>query len=197
MGWGVANDTRQRMVRAAIELLRERGYAATSFHDVLERSAAPRGSIYHHFPDGKAQLVAEAVRQYSDATLRRLAAAATRGSSVETVGLFLDVTRDGLRASDFRAGCAVAAVVLDTTPEDAVLLSLTAAAFRAWREILTEAFQRDGLPPVRARSLAALVVAAVEGALILARAERDLAPVDDVAAELLTHVRSAVSEPVP
>jgi AcrR family transcriptional regulator len=64
-------DSRDDMIRAAIELLCERGYAGTSFGDVLERSGAPRGSIYHHFPGGKQQLVTEAVQRYTAGVLRR------------------------------------------------------------------------------------------------------------------------------
>ncbi|WMM74283.1 helix-turn-helix domain-containing protein [Rhodococcus pyridinivorans] len=50
---------RAAMIAGAIALMSERGVAATSFRDVLENSGAPRGSIYHHFASGKAQLVEE------------------------------------------------------------------------------------------------------------------------------------------
>jgi hypothetical protein len=46
------SDTKARMVQAAEQLLRERGHDATAFADVLERSGAPRGSVYFHFPAG-------------------------------------------------------------------------------------------------------------------------------------------------
>ena len=49
-------DSRTRMIASAAELFREQGYSATGFRDVVEHSGAPRGSIYHHFPGGKAQL---------------------------------------------------------------------------------------------------------------------------------------------
>src|SRR5260370_40016797 len=49
---------RQRMVLAAAALLSERGLAGASFSEVIERSGAPRGSVYHHFPEGKGRLTA-------------------------------------------------------------------------------------------------------------------------------------------
>ncbi len=48
------------MVQAAKQLIREGGYGATAFSDVLTLSGAPRGSVYFHFPGGKAQLGMEA-----------------------------------------------------------------------------------------------------------------------------------------
>ena len=57
----VPSDTRRKMIEGAVTLLAMRGLEGTAFSDVLERSGAPRGSIYHHFPGGKAQLGVEAV----------------------------------------------------------------------------------------------------------------------------------------
>jgi AcrR family transcriptional regulator len=178
------------MVRAAAELFRERGYAATSFSDVIERSGAPRGSIYHHFPQGKEQLAAEALRWYAFTVAGALARTLATGSSADAVALFVTAMRDGLRASDFRAGCPIAAVTLDTAPGEEALLSSVVAAFNSWRTVLATAFRRDGATPAQARRLASFVVAAMEGALILARAERDVQPLTDVAHELGTHVRA-------
>jgi AcrR family transcriptional regulator len=188
----MSKDSRELMIRSAIELLRERGYAGTSFGDVIAHSGAPRGSIYHHFPGGKEQLVAEAVQRYAAVTLAAINHAAESGSSVDTVRLFLDTVRSGLRASDFRFGCAIAGVVLDLTADEAALLQLTAESFRAWRSRLAAAFRRDGATEAQARRLGTLVVAAVEGALILARAERDVTPVTDIAHELEAHVRASL-----
>jgi hypothetical protein len=104
------------------------------------------------------------------------------------VRVFVDVVRSGLRASDFRRGCAIAAVTLDATPADAALLELTAESFRAWRSRIATALRRDGATEAQARRLSTLVVAAVEGALMLARAEHDVAPITDVGRELEEHL---------
>jgi AcrR family transcriptional regulator len=185
------------MIRAATELFRERGYAATSFADVIARSGAPRGSIYHHFPQGKQQLAAEALRWYAEATARFLERALAGGSSADAVATFVTAMRDSLRASDFRAGCPIAAVALDLTPDPApdeeALPGAVVAAFDSWRTALGAAFRRDGATPAQARRLATFVVSTVEGALILARAERDVQPLTDAAHELSSHVRAALA----
>jgi TetR/AcrR family transcriptional regulator, lmrAB and yxaGH operons repressor len=192
-GAHVAKDTRDRMVRAAVELFRERGYAATSFSDVIERSGAPRGSIYHHFPRGKEQLAAVALGWYAEATARGLQRAMEKGSAADAVAVFVTAMRDGCAPGDFRAGCPIAAVTLDVAPGEAALLGCVAAAFESWRRVLADAFRREGATPARARRLASFVVAAVEGALILARAERDVQPLTDVAHELAAHVQMALA----
>jgi TetR/AcrR family transcriptional repressor of lmrAB and yxaGH operons len=193
----VATDTRDRMIRAAVELFRERGYAATSFADVIERSGAPRGSIYHHFPRGKEQLAAEALGWYAESTARWLSRTLADGSSVDAVRAFVTGMRDGLRASGYRESCPIAAVTLDLGPGDETLPASVSGAFTAWRTVLATAFAKEGATAAQARRLASFVVAAVEGALILARAERDVQPITDVAQELVNHVRAALAQRRP
>jgi TetR/AcrR family transcriptional regulator, lmrAB and yxaGH operons repressor len=187
-------DSRDRMLRAAVELFRERGYAATSFSDVIERSGAPRGSIYHHFPGGKLQLGVEALRFSAERTGRALERAASGGgSSVDSVRFFFRAMRELVVASGYEAGCAVAGVVLDTSPDDAPLVEAAREAFDAWRRGLARAFEADGAGAAQARRLAAFVVAAAEGALVLARAERGVRSFDDVSREVEEHLRRSLS----
>jgi AcrR family transcriptional regulator len=174
------------MIRATVDLLRERGYEGTSLGDVLARSGAPRGSIYHHFPGGKQELVAEALRRYAAGIRRRMAAVAGSGSAVDILRALVDAMRDGLRASDFGVGCAVAGVVLDLVPD---LLGPAAEALASWQEVIATALVRDGVSPARARRLATVVIAAFEGAIILARARRDTTPLDAVEHELTVLLR--------
>jgi len=191
-GVRVPDSSRERMVRAAVELFQKRGYAATSFNDVIEHSGAPRGSIYHHFPRGKEQLAQEAVRWYAERVARRLESAVAAASATEAVELFVTGARDGLVASGFMAGCAVAGVALDVGPGEDALRSSVAEAFERWRQILAEVFRRRGATPAQARRLSRFVVAAVEGALILSRADRTVQPLDDVGVELRAHLRVAL-----
>ena len=190
----MGSDSRERMVRAAVELFRERGYAATSFGDVLARSGAPRGSIYHHFPGGKEELAAEALRRYTEASVRALRAAAENASAAGTVRAFVTASREALVASDYRRGCPIAGVALDLMPADNALANHVTEAFARWREVLRGALERDGVPGKRAAALASLVVASAEGALLLGRADRSAAPVDETVDELVAHIEAVVRQ---
>ena len=55
-------NTRQRIVDTSAELLRRQGYVATGVKQIVTEAQAPFGSLYHHFPGGKEQLGAEAIR---------------------------------------------------------------------------------------------------------------------------------------
>src|SRR3954467_9755822 len=97
-------NSRERMVMPTALLVRERGARATSIDDVLAHSGAPRGSVYHHFPGGRQQLLSEAVAFAGEFIARRIKRA---DDPLEMVDLLLDDYREQLVDSDFRAGCPV------------------------------------------------------------------------------------------
>lgn len=178
----MAGETRQKMVSGAARLMAERGLHETSFSEVLALTGAPRGSIYHHFPDGKDQLMGEALSFAGDnaiAALNKLA-----GASPDAVAAgFLGIWRRVLTQTDFRVGCSVVAVTVATDSDD--LLLQAAGVFRSWRTRIAELLVGGGLVDDDAREFAAVLIAAAEGAVIVARAERDIVAFDLVASNLI------------
>lgn len=180
----MASDSRAKMVRSAASLIGARGVSATSFADVLADSGAPRGSIYHHFPDGKTQLAQDAIRWTSERVLAFQAGydgATAAGVLERFIGIWRRVVLDGGGSS----GCVVAGVALDTAADDEVLIDVVRGTFRSWITLLAEQLAATGIAPERARSIAMVTLAGMEGALILCRAEGDVAPLDAVAGELM------------
>ncbi len=179
---------RERMVLAAAALLSERGLAGASFSEVIERSGAPRGSIYHHFPDGKDALAAEAIALVGGHVLALLRQG-EGATPQEVVERFVAAWRAVLVQSDCQAGCAIAAVANERLahPE---LAARAAAVFLAWERELGDRLMLAGMSPPRAVSAASLILASVEGALVLCRARRDLAPLESVAEALVAFVKA-------
>jgi TetR/AcrR family transcriptional repressor of lmrAB and yxaGH operons len=176
------SQTRRKMIESAATLLAMRGVQGTAFSDVLERSGAPRGSIYHHFPRGKDQLVDAAIELASERALSVLEA--LRGSQPKAVThAFIDLWRAVLVRSDLRAGCAVLAVTVGTDSPD--LLEHAASVFRAWRRRLAELYVEGGMEPRAAEQLATTLVAATEGAVVVSRAEQSLQAFELVGKALL------------
>src|SRR4051794_41728537 len=114
------SDTRQKMILSQALLQRERGVAGTALPDVIEHSGAPRGSIYHHFPDGRAQLAEEATKWAGDYVARRLEARLAEGDVLGAVDAFAADYVAVLQQTDFAAGCPVVAGALGApTPQAA------------------------------------------------------------------------------
>ncbi len=186
-------SSREKMIASAALLLREQGLTGTSFGDVLKHSGAPRGSIYHHFPDGKAELVQEAVRLARGYVAHTIACAASDGDPIAVLRAFVAEWRTTLESSDFRAGCPVVAVAIETHDETPELRATVADTFAAWKSTLARLLCHNGIPPARAQRLATLTVAAIEGAVVICRAQRSTQALDEVATELEETVVEALA----
>jgi TetR/AcrR family transcriptional regulator, lmrAB and yxaGH operons repressor len=182
----MASGVRDRMVAGAVRLLAQRGLQATSLSTVLAATSAPRGSIYHHFPGGKEELVTAAIGATEQHAVG-LIDAQMGASAVEVAQSFLAAWRALLTYGKFDVGCALVAVTV--AAETDAMRQRTAEAFRAWQEKLARALEAGGLGAADARSAATLLLAASEGAVVMCRAEQDIGPFELVAAQLIEHVR--------
>jgi TetR/AcrR family transcriptional regulator, lmrAB and yxaGH operons repressor len=190
----MSNHPRDRMIQSALVLMGEQGIEATSFSQVIAHSGAPRGSIYHHFPGGKKQLVEEATRYAGDAVVALLSDAVERHSDpVAAVDAIADFWRTVLYDSDFTAGCPVLAAMLESERLPAAR-EAARDAFERWEAVYTDILQRAGVPEERARSLASMAISAVEGAVIIARAQHSNAPLERVVGELHTLFHGAIED---
>lgn len=191
------SSTRNRMIAGAADLMSRRGINATSMRDVVRYTATPRGSISHHFPDGKPQLIAEAVVFAGQQVSIPLDKALNELGTIAGLRAFVASWRRRLETTQFEAGCPVLAVAvdhyvgepsekaeaLDTAAQDH-LLDLADGVFADWQRIMLASLRREGVAPARAKRLATLVVATIEGTVALCRASRSALPLDQVQQEL-------------
>jgi TetR/AcrR family transcriptional repressor of lmrAB and yxaGH operons len=190
----MTGDSRERMVRSAASLIRSRGLNATSFSEVLADSGAPRGSIYHHFPEGKGQLAEDAIKWTSERVLAHLRAG-TAVTAPDVLKRFIAMWRQVVVSSGGAAGCVVAGVAIDTDASEAGQIDVVRLTFRSWVKLLAEQLEAVGVPSARATPIALATVAGMEGALILCRAEGNAKPLDTVAEELMRLLPPETSRP--
>ena len=175
----MAHSVREQMVDSAVILLAKYGLDGTSFTEVLNASGAPRGSIYHHFPGGKDELIAAAIEVAGGRAVALLRSFEGR-SPVEIVDGFFAMWRAVLERSQFSAGCSVLAVTVagshGSSGDPDGLLRAAGQVFRSWQSALAEVLEARGVPAVAAEPFATLMIAASEGAVALSRAEQNYEP---------------------
>jgi AcrR family transcriptional regulator len=190
---------RERMVISAALLIRERGAHPTAIADVLEHSGAPRGSAYHYFPGGRTQLLCEAIDYAGEYIAARIAGAK---SGLDALDDLIAAYRTQLVRSDYRAGCPVVAVAVeagDPAKQDQAppVIDRAAAAFARWTDLIAARMVADGVSAPRAEQLAMLSTTAIEGAIVVARASRDLKPLDLVHGQLRDLLQAEMPEREP
>jgi TetR/AcrR family transcriptional repressor of lmrAB and yxaGH operons len=177
----VASDTRERLVRSTSRLLRRQGYAATGLNQVMAEADAPKGSMYFHFPGGKEQLAAAAVDQFAERATARMQGYLDDHDSVrDAVVEIFDAYVAHLERTRYTEGCAVATVALDAAASHDRLAEATGRALHEWTDLFAAALVAEGRDEAEAHGLATLVIAAIEGTIVMAKGERSTEPVATV-----------------
>jgi hypothetical protein len=174
---------------------------------VVRHTGTPRGSIGHHFPRGKQQLIEDALVFAGEQVSGPLEHLTQSRGAVAGLRAFIALWRQTLEKSKFQAGCPVLAVAVeqyvndatekDGEPDEAAqrhLLDLANGVFADWQRIMFTALRHEGVAPARARRLAALVIASTEGTVAMCRAARSAQPLDDVRQELELVLSSALAK---
>jgi len=173
-------DTRQRMLDSAAELFHKQGYHATGLNQLVAAGGAPKGSLYFHFPGGKEQLAAEAIQQSAERLCDTLRTVVANSPDVITgIENVVDALATSLDESDFQRGCPLATVALDASGESETIRQACADGYTSWHTLIAGALNSE-----KAGELATIVLAAVEGGLLLAKTLHDTAPLRAIAPHL-------------
>ena len=191
-------ETKRRMLVTAAELLRRRGYHGTGLNQVLEDSGAPRGSLYFHFPGGKQELAASAVdasgREIGRGIERLLASSDDPGEALVRV---VEAVAAVLRDSSWESGCPVGTVAMDASLTSEQVRQVCNEVLGEWVGLVARRLEAAGWDPDDAREQALLAVSAIEGALMLAKAQRDTEPLDAVARRLRATISASNNPDAP
>lgn len=167
-------DTRSRILLAALRLFRKHGYHGVGLNDILSAADAPKGSLYHHFPDGKEEIGVAVVGEIARSILDLFAASRAKKSAtlVTQVGEQLAVTIE-------RTNHEICTLFTAFLAERTTSPRLGEAVARAYAEMtaaLERSLRSDGMPARLAKDRAAAVVMLLEGGAMLAQAQQSVAP---------------------
>ncbi|WP_342669967.1 TetR family transcriptional regulator C-terminal domain-containing protein [Amycolatopsis jejuensis] len=182
---------------SAAQLLRTQGLSGTGLREVVAHAEAPRGSLQHYFPGGKEQLFSEAVDWAGRYAARRVTRALDSLADPRPSALFAAIIEQWRREFleiGYDGGCPLVATVTDTAAASEPLRERANDAFAQWRRPIVSALEQMGVSAPRAASLAVLMISTLEGAVVLARAQRDISPLDTVVVELGPLLDAAVEK---
>lgn len=168
-------DTRQRLVTSMRRLVQRRGYNGFGLNELLADAGAPKGVLYHHFPGGKVALAVEAVKRSAESAVTSLRAALEEKRTVRAaLAAWIEGAAGRLEKSGFVNGCPLATITLETAATEPALREALDASFRDLRAALAETLASEGRSRAQAERLSTLFISAYEGALMQARAARDV-----------------------
>jgi TetR/AcrR family transcriptional regulator, lmrAB and yxaGH operons repressor len=173
--------TRDQLIEKTCELLEMQGYHATGLNQIIKESQTPKGSLYYHFPGGKEELAIEAISYVGKIVLKRITDnLAEIDDSADAIQVFIRNIAVNVERSGYRAGGPITTIALETASGSDNLRETCQRIYSEWQAAFAE--KLSGHP--RAESIATLIIAAIEGGVILCRTKRSREPLERVADEV-------------
>jgi AcrR family transcriptional regulator len=157
---------------------------------------APFGSLYHFFPGGKEQLGAEAIR--TSGAIYALLIPAVFDPAPDVVTAVRDFFAGAalhLVETDYADACPIATVALEVSSSSETMREACAEVFESWIVAGATRFEAAGITAARARELTVAMLAALEGAFVLARSLRSTTPLEIAGEMAASAVRQALKGP--
>jgi AcrR family transcriptional regulator len=185
--------TKDRILDSTAELFRRYGYTGTGLKQIVAAANAPFGSVYHHFPGGKAELGEAVVRRSGRMYMELVGAVLV--AAPDPVSAARDAFAGAaavLEATDYVDACPIATVALEVASSNEPLRIATADVFESWSSGLTAIYTDAGIAAEPARNLAIVFVELLEGGFLLSRAARTTDALEAAGAAMVALVEAAL-----
>lgn len=179
------SNAREHILQTTCNLMEKQGYHGTGLNEIVKESGAPKGSLYHYFPEGKEQIASEAVMQSGKMTAQRIQNGLNSASSAATaIHDFVSNIADHVESSGFAAGSPLTAVAMETATTSGRINLACRDAYLLLETAFKEKLIEKGYPKEKADELGTFITAAVEGGIILSRTYHSGNPLRTVAKNL-------------
>jgi len=180
-------STRDQILETTCHLIEAQGYHATGLKQILEESGTPKGSLYYYFPDGKEELTEEAIEKNSKLIEERIRMALTGiADPAEAVRQFILNLAGYVEASGYQKGGPITTVALETATTSERLSRACERAYQAWQDAFRDKLLQGDYPVEEAVPLANMIIASIEGGIILSRTYKSRATMENIAQQIYT-----------
>ncbi|MGH1471183.1 MAG: TetR/AcrR family transcriptional regulator [Cellvibrionaceae bacterium] len=176
---------RDKLIESAIVLFRRQGYAGTGLSEILIKSGAPKGSLYHYFPNGKEELAGEALKVAGKTVESTLIELARKYKQTDKfIKAYCKMLGEWLSDSNYQSGCPITTTVLETVPNSSTISKISHSIFESWKAVIETSLLESGAGKNEAKQKADFSITAISGALIQARVQQSIQPLEITAKQL-------------
>ncbi|UCE17193.1 MAG: TetR family transcriptional regulator [Gemmatimonadota bacterium] len=195
---GRKSEARKKIIDTARELFWKNGYGATGVAQILSHAGIGSGSFYWFFKS-KEDLLVAVLEQYLELLDSMIAAPAFKKSTdpIERIFLILEGYRQILEEYDFQLGCPIGNIALELGDKYENVREMTIKNFENWRNMIKKCLHdaSNSFPPnTDFDAMTVFILTTMEGAMMQARAHKDISYFDDSIVQLRVYFNSLLTK---
>lgn len=178
------NPAKQHILEAAARLFEKQGYHATGLNEIIRESGAPKGSLYYYFPEGKEQIGAETALWSAEQMAVRIEQGLSQAEDpAEAVRLLALGIAGAVESSGFAAGGPLMMLSAESAVRSERVNTACREAYANMQAVFSVKLGGD-------EDLAGLILATLEGAILLSRVRHSGEPLRSAAAHLYSYLKA-------
>jgi TetR/AcrR family transcriptional regulator, lmrAB and yxaGH operons repressor len=191
------NKSREEILQSTCAMLENQGFHATGLNEIARESGAPKGSIYYYFPEGKEEIIAESVLFAGPRTTEYVRLALSNPADpAKAVKNFLETIAYHVEFSNFQSGGLLTIVAAESATTSERINRVCQKAYADIRQVFSEKLLSAGIEENMAVSLAWMINAAIEGAVILSCTYHSGDPLREAGSQLACLLRNCQVETI-
>lgn len=169
------SNAREKILKTASELMEKQGYHGTGLNEIIQKSGAPKGSLYYYFPDGKEQLASEAILEAGRIVSERFRErTAAEHNAAQAIRDFLYMVAQRMEETNFYTGSTMTMIAMETVAKSKRINQACQQGYTMLIEAFKDKLLSGGIDnTTSAGDMAEMIIAAVEGGIILSRTYQD------------------------
>lgn len=188
-------ETKTRIIQQAAELFNQQGYAGSSISDIMRVTGLQKGGIYNHF-QSKDELALQAfdfaiarVTQHTKAAIR------TQHHAIERLEAIIEVFSSFVDNPPIKGGCPLLNTAVESDDAHPALRDRAQQAMNSWRNLISQIIQKgitrgEIRSGVDADEIATIIIATLEGAIMMSKLYGDAIYMQRVANYLKQYICS-------
>src|SRR5215216_5466252 len=191
-------ETRRHIIKEAAKLFNQRGYTGSSISDVMQQTGLQKGGIYRHFESKEQLALAAFDYAQQQSTARLTEAVATETNAVKQLLAFIAAFHAITLHPPVPGGCPILNTIVDSDDGDPALRERVADVVTSWEQMIAR-IVADGITQgsVRAdtkpQAVATVLIATLEGGILLSRAHRNTVYVKHAVDHLVQYIQRDVA----
>lgn len=175
-------DTKSLIIDTASTLFQQKGYKSVGLSEILKACNVTKGALYHHFPYGKEELLITCLHALNEAITTDIDSIFMQHlSTKEAIQSVLDKLIYDLESDGTIAGYTFSSIVSEMATVNEPVRNACSALYENIQRIYRAKLETDGFSIESASSIALLMTATIEGAMMLCLTQKSTDPLKTVA----------------
>jgi TetR/AcrR family transcriptional regulator, lmrAB and yxaGH operons repressor len=178
-------DTKLQIIDISLPLFQQKGYKSVGVTEIIKACNISKGSFYHHFPNGKEELLIACLQSISEVITTHIKDIFKQSPTTkEATQAMIEILVSNFEQEGTISGSTITSIVSEMGSLSDPVRDVCSDLYLKMQTIYVSKLEEDGFSKQIANSIAVMMIASIEGAIMLCLTQKSSQPLRVISREL-------------